>query len=260
MRRGFCLAGFLLAEGNRGWAFCLPGKTGVRRGHTPGNNRVLARLGKDTNRVSAQPRVRARHGEERDTVRDLLAAGALEKPRSRAQLFKRFCALGNGWPHNLHIHGSLARAFALPQGTRGGLSACPGKQESGVGTRPEITACLRGWEKTQTGCSAQPRVRARLGKGTNPVRDLLTAGAPQARDFCLLRKTEARRGPAPGTSRVRARLGKDTNRVRVLLTAGVRACETRGRKRHGARIARRRRANCSPQVRRCAGELGKGEL
>ena len=33
----------------------------------------------------------------------------------------------------------------------------------------------------------------------------------------------------------------DTNTVRVLPTAGARACETRGRKRHGARLARRSR-------------------
>ena len=42
-----------------------------------------------------QVRVRARRGEERDTVRDLPGAAALEKPRSRAQLFKRFCAKGD---------------------------------------------------------------------------------------------------------------------------------------------------------------------
>ena len=197
-RRGFCPAGFLPAAGNRSQA----------RARTRNQPRACAAQMQTQTRCascSAQPRVRARRGEEKGTERELPTAGA-------------------------HL---------------------------------ERIACLRGLEKTQTGCvfcSPQVRVRARLGKGTNPVRDLLTAGAPQARDFCLLRKTEARRGPAPGTSRVRARLGKDTNRVRVLLTAGVRACETRGRKRHGARIARRRRANCSPQVRRCAGELGKGEL
>ena len=59
-------------------AFPLPGKTEARCGLAPKKNRV-----------------RARRGEERDTVRDLPGAAALEKPRSRAQLFKRFCAKGD---------------------------------------------------------------------------------------------------------------------------------------------------------------------
>ncbi len=137
-------------------------------------------------------RVRARRGEERDTVRDLLAAGALlaglsghsaanrrqvretlEKPRSRAQLFGRFCA----W------------------GTRRGF--CP------AGFLP--AAGNRRWA------------------------------------FSLPGKTGARRGPAPGTSRVRARHGEEKDTVREWPGAAARACETRGRKRHGARIARRRR-------------------
>ena len=129
-------------------------------------------------------RVRARLGESTNTVRDLPAAGALlagltalraanrrlawetpEKPRSKAQLFGRFCAWGNGWPHVLHIHGSLARAFArrifsLSQGTGAKLFPCPGKQ------KPCAGAHLK-----------KNRVRARLGESTNTVRDLPAAGA-----------------------------------------------------------------------------------
>ena len=96
---------------------------------------------------------------------------------------------------------------------------------------------------------------------------------PQARARCEPGKTGARRRSAPGMNRVRARPGEGTNSVRVLPAAGAgflpawenkgrarartwnepRACETRGGKRHGARIARRSRATCSPQARGCAG-------
>ena len=155
-------AGFCPAAGNRNQAFSQPGKTGAVRGPAPGTNRV-----------------RARRGEEKDTVRDLLGAAALEKLRSRAQLFGRFCALGNGWPHVLHIHGSLARAFARPQGTGDRLPACPGKQEPGVGLHMEPIAGVRDWAKPKTGCAscpAQPR-----GEEKDTVRVLLAAGARLAR-------------------------------------------------------------------------------
>src|SRR5699024_9515294 len=126
----------------------------------------------------------------RDTERDLPGAAALEKPRSKAQLFGRFCAGGNGWPLVLHIHESLARAFARqassrPEETGGGLFPCPGKQKPGVGLHPETTACVRGWAKTQTRCAncppqvcpPQPRVRARHGEERDTVRDLPGAAA-----------------------------------------------------------------------------------
>ena len=69
------------------------------------------------------------------------------------------------------------------------------------------------------------RGRARLGKETNPERELPGAAA----GFLPARKTEAVRGPAHGTNRVRARLGKATNTVRELLGAAAQAkkfCET----------------------------------
>ena len=65
-RRGFCPAGFLPAAGNRRWDFSPTGKTEARRGLAPGKNRV-----------------RARRGEERDTVRELPTAGAPEKPKEQ---------------------------------------------------------------------------------------------------------------------------------------------------------------------------------
>ena len=168
-------AGFCPAAGNRNQAFSLPGKTGARCGPTPRKNRVRARHGeeRDTERelptagagarcghAPGTSRVRARLGAGKNTVRDLPGAAALEKPRSKAQLFKRFCALGNVWPHIFLIYGSLGRAFALPQGTGDRLLPDPGKQEPCGGPAP-----------------GNNRVRARLGAGTNPVRDLLGAAA-----------------------------------------------------------------------------------
>ena len=229
-RRDLRPAGFLSARGNRSSAWACTQKE---------PRACAAQMQTQTRYASCPPqeRVRARHGEERDTVRDLLGAAALEKPRSkaqlfgrfcalgmrrdlrpagflsargnrssawahtrnqpracetgqrnkhgarlarrrrgwqgkrpksqrsRAQLFGRFCALGNVWPHILRIHGSLARAFVRqisfwPQGTGVRLFPRPGKQEPGAGHTPGIN-----------------RVRARLGAYTNPVRDLLTAGA-----------------------------------------------------------------------------------
>ena len=90
-------------------------------------------------------------------MRDLLAAGALlagltalwaanrrlaretpEKPRSRAQLFKRFCALGDA----------------------PGLLPRPGKQKLSVGLHPETTACVRDTGKKKTRCATcSPQAR-----------------------------------------------------------------------------------------------------
>ena len=73
-----------------------------------------------------------------------------EKPRSKAQLFGRFCAWGNGWPHVLHIHGSLGRAFARrvssrPQGTRVGRKPAQENRSSAWDhTRNQPRACAAG--------------------------------------------------------------------------------------------------------------------
>ena len=94
---------------------------------------------------------------------------------------------------------------------------------AGAFTLPQGTVAQRGRTLGNS------RGRARLSKGTNPVRDLpgaaagfLPAAGNRRWDFSLPGKTEARCGPTPGTSRVRARRG--------------------GEKRHGARLARRKRA------------------
>ena len=69
------------------------------------------------------------------------------------------------------------------------------------------------------------RVRAGLGKDTNTVRELLTAGARGREKLSLSSSSqEPGEGPQQRNSRVRARLGKDTNTVRELPTAGARAC------------------------------------
>ena len=118
----------------------------------------------------------------------------LEKPRSKAQLFKRFCAWGTRRGF------CPRRVSSRPQGTGGGLSPRPGKQEPCAGAHPKSTACVRDWAQAQTRCatcSAQPRAFSPPGK------------------------TGARRGPTPENNRVRARLGAGTNPVRVLPTAGV---------------------------------------
>ena len=65
MRRGFRLAGFRLGHRKRGWASCLPGKTGAVRGPALGTNRVRARLGKATNPVRDLPAAGARACETR---------------------------------------------------------------------------------------------------------------------------------------------------------------------------------------------------
>ncbi len=129
--------------------------------------------------------------------------------------------------------------FFRPQGTGDGLSLSRRKQKPRAGAHPETTACVRDAGKKETRSATC---------------------SPQVWAFSPPGKTEAVRGHALGTSRVRARLGKATNPVRELLTAGVgflparenrssawartrkqpRACETRGRKRHGARLAHRR--------------------
>ena len=136
-----------------------------------------------------------------------------------------------------------------------------------MGPHPETAAGVRGWVKTQTRCAncpPQARGRARLGKGTNPVRVLPTAGAracetrgrnkPGAR--IAHRRCAGVRGWAKAQNPVRVlphrRCAGDKaacadspapgRRVRVLLTAGVRACEAGQRHKPGARLARRRRA------------------
>ena len=189
-------------------------------------------------------RVRARRGEERDTVRELPTAGAPEKPKEQSscfsgvsvrwgcagafarrvssrpqgtggrispppgktearrwactrnqpracetrrrkrhgariahrrcarkakgaklQLFGRFCALGNVWPHVLHIHGSLARAFARPKGTEAKLfPARENRSSAWACPRNQPRACETG-RRHKPGARIAHRRCARKAKG-----------------------------------------------------------------------------------------------
>ena len=121
-------AGVGLAAGARVRKACArPRFTGARRGPQHRKSRVRARSGEDTN-----------------TVRDLPTAG-------------------------------------VPTAGAGGKSSCPAPvpQEAGPGHSKETAACVRGRAKTQTRCAICPpqaRVRARHGEETNTVRVLPTAG------------------------------------------------------------------------------------
>ena len=93
--------------------------------------------------------------------------------RSKAQLFRRFRAWGNGWPHVLHIHGSLARAFALrvsslSWGTGARLFPCLGKQKPCPG--PAL---------------GKKRMRARRRERKDRVRDLPGAAAHPEPAACV---------------------------------------------------------------------------
>ena len=180
----------------------------------PGKTGALRGLAPGRNRG------RARHGDEINPVRELPTAGV--RGRAKAQTGQTA----------LRVHKLPARL---------------GKQEPCMGPHPETAAGVRGWVKTQTRCAncpPQARGRARLGKGTNPVRVLPTAGAQprgeeadRANRFVGSRHTTSciagdepagADSPAPG------------RRVRDLLTAGARACAVGQRNKPGARIAHRR--------------------
>ena len=71
-------------------------------------------------------------------------------------------------------------------------ATCPPQaQEPCVGAHPEPAACVRGWAQAKTRCASCPpqaRGRARLGKGTNRVRELLGAAARLAHRRCARRR------------------------------------------------------------------------
>ena len=151
-------------------------------------------------------------------------AGVLEKPRSKAQLFRRFCA----W------------------GTRRGFFTARENRSPALGLHPEPAAGVRGWAKIQTRCvncspqvcPAQPRVRARRGEEKDTVRELPAAGAlekPRSRAQLFKRFCAwgMRRGFHPAT--------RDSSSVRACTQNQPRACETGRSHKHGARLARRRR-------------------
>ena len=262
----------------------------------------------------------------------------LEKPGSRAQLFKRFCAKGNACalrpispflsllaglrglsgrkppagmgnarkakeqssafraflcvgersaPRYSFQNGSLARAFARPQGTGDRLPACPGKQEPGVGLHMEPIAGVRGWAKTQTRCascpaqprSKKPRSKAQLfkrfcakgdapglfpcpgkqepGVGPHPEPAAGVRGWVQPQTRCASCSPQARskkprsraqlfkRFCAWGMRRSFCPARENRSSAQAHTRKEPRACETRGRKRHGARLAHRRCARRS---------------
>ena len=220
-----------------------PRPTEAGRRRAPGTNRVRARLGKGIN-----------------TVRDLVTAGARaceagKRHKHGARLARRSRGIIRTMQKGfLRAPANRSRAWAR---TRKQPRACETRERKRHGARlaHRRCACVRGREKAQTrcaSCSPQVRVRARLGKGTNTVRDLPGAAARLAHRRCSI-KNYARRlseslgqqkpgaGPHPETTAcVRGWEKTQTGCVmcpaqpRVLLTAGARACETRGRKRHGA--------------------------
>ena len=98
---------------------------------------------------------------------------------------------------------------------------------AGAFTLPQGTVAQRGRTLGNS------RGRARLSKGTNPVRDLpgaaagfLPAAGNRRWDFSLPGKTEARCGPTPGTSRVRARRGEEKTRC---ATCSPQVCSAQAR-------------------------------
>ena len=178
-------AGFCPAAGNRRQDSCLPGKTGARCGQAARKNRGRARLGKNTN-----------------PVRELPAAGAPEKQKEQSSSFSGVSVRGGTFGPTFYIFMEVWRELSPC-----GFPPCLGEQGLGffpawenrsraLGLHSEKNACVRGAGKEKTGCAicpAQPRVRARLGKNTNPVRDLLTASVNSG---CGLRRWCAgSRGP-----------------------------------------------------------------
>ena len=187
-----------------------------------------------------------------------------KKPRSRAQLFRAFLCKGG----RLHpfadlplflAAGRLTRPFGRKPpadmgnarkakgaklqlfgrfcalGMRRGLSPCPGKQEPCVGLYPEPAAGVRDAGKKRHGARFAHRRCA-------CVRD---TGRKKTR--CVNCPAQPRELLAAGAGFLPAR--ENRSRARARTRNQPRACETRGRKRHGARLARRSRATCSPQVR-----------
>ena len=154
-------------------------------------------------RAPGTSRVRARRGEEKDTVRDLLGAAAGFLParenRSPARAHTR------KKPRACETRGRKRHGARLARRSRG-LSPRPGKQEPSAGPHPEKTAGVRdaGKKKTRCAtCSAQPRAFSPPGK------------------------TGAQRGPAPGINRGRARRGEKKDTVRDLPGAAARLAHRR---------------------------------
>ena len=110
-------------------------------------------------------------------------------------------------------------------------------------TRKKPRACAAQMQ-TQTRCAtcpAQPRVRARRGEERDTVRDLPTAGVLAAGAGFLPARENRSSARARTRKEPRACAAQMQTQTRcATCPAQPRACETRGGKRHGARLAHRR--------------------
>ena len=211
MRRGFCPAGFLPARGNRSSAWA----------HTRNQPRAC------------ETGQRNKHGAR--LARRRRAAGRLNGPLGRKP------PTGKGNARKAKEQSSAFQAFLCVGGCAGAF-APPGKTEAQRGLAP-----------------GNNRVRARHGEEKDTVRDLLAAGALLAGlSGPLGRKPPAGKGNARksqgaelsfferfcawGMRRSFFPARENRSRAWACTRNQPRACETRGGKRHGARIARRSRA------------------
>ena len=208
MRRGFCPAGFLPGAGNRSRASCLFGKTEARRGRAPEINRV-----------------RARHGNETNPVRDLLTAGALLA--SLAAIRPQTAGLTGKRPKSQRSRAPAFRAFLCVGDAPGLLPGGfpPGRREQEVGFLPARENRSSAWACTQK----EPRACV-AGQRCKPGARLAHRRCAGVRDTG---RKETRCANCPAQARTRNQ---------------PRACEMQGKKRQGARFARRSRATCPPQA------------
>ena len=112
-----------------------------------------------------QPRACETRGRKRHGARIAHRRCARKAKGAKLQLFGRFCALGNVWPHVLHIHGSLARAFARPKGTEAKLfPARENRSSAWACPRNQPRACETG-RRHKPGARIAHRRCARKAKG-----------------------------------------------------------------------------------------------
>ena len=254
-------------RGGRAGAFSPPGKTEAQRGLAPRKNRV-----------------RARRGEEKDTVRELPAAGALlagltalraanrrqvretlEKPKEQSSAFQAFLCVGGTFGPTFYVFMEVLFGL-LP----GGFP--PGRREQGPGlllvreNRSATRACT--WNQPRA-CETWGRKRhgarlARRSRATCPPQ--VCPAQPRARNqpracaaWCRhkpgARLAHRRRATCPAQPRDLLTAGagflparENRSRARARTRNQPRACAAGQRNKQGARLARRSRANCSPQV------------
>ena len=158
-----------------------------------------------------------------------------EKPRSRAQLFKRFCAKGNACALRpvTPFFSLLAGLTALWAANRRLARETPEKPKE---QSSAFRAFLCVGERVAPGFLLKMEVWRGLSLGQVSSR----AQGTGVRLFPCPGKQTPCPGPALGTNRVRARRRERKDRVRELPGAAARACEAGRRHKPGARIAHRR--------------------